>query len=66
MKSKVGEWPPSLPVHTPGRPRESYSLGEHAIPVDGVVLRAAYDAIRDEQDAALALNVHLPFVLHVV
>lgn len=61
MKSKVGEWPPSLPVHTPGRPRESYSLGEHAIPVDGVVLRAAYDAIRDEQDAALALNVHLPF-----
>ena len=63
MATKSGVWPPSVAAYPLPlvRPSDSLSLGERAVPANESLLRPYFTALREQPDAGLALNVHLPF-----
>ena len=61
MKSTMGGKGPSLSAQPLVRPSETLSLGERAVRVNEATLKPFFAQLKADQQADLALNVHLPF-----
>lgn len=61
MESTTEVWPSLLAAQPLVRPSKVGSLGDNAVRVSGASLQPFFTQLRTDQDAELALNVHLPF-----
>lgn len=61
MSFSSGVWPPSSPASPPVRPPDTHTLGERAVPTSEAALEYHFASIRTDENAKLALNIHLPF-----